>query len=119
LTEKLRFSTDPRSAITVITFEEQMRGWLAEIRLRRQVHQQAPVYERLPTFMDLFRRWEIILFDARAADEFERLRRARVRIGTQDLKIAAIALVHDGLLLSANLKDFRKVPELRVENWLI
>jgi tRNA(fMet)-specific endonuclease VapC len=35
-----------------------------------------------------------------------------------DLKIAAIALVHDALLLSANLRDFRKVPGLRVESWL-
>jgi tRNA(fMet)-specific endonuclease VapC len=35
-----------------------------------------------------------------------------------DLKIAAIALVNQALLLSANLRDFEKVPQLRVENWL-
>ena len=35
-----------------------------------------------------------------------------------DLKIAAIALAHDALLLSANLRDFQAVPDLRVENWL-
>jgi len=46
------------------------------------------------------------------------LRRAKVRIGTMDLKIASIALVHDALLLSANLRDFRQVPGLEVENWL-
>jgi predicted nucleic acid-binding protein len=34
------------------------------------------------------------------------------------LKIAATALVNDALLLSANLRDFQKVPNLRVENWL-
>jgi tRNA(fMet)-specific endonuclease VapC len=47
-----------------------------------------------------------------------RLRRLRIRIGTQDLKIAAIALSRDALLLSANLRDFQRVPGLRVENWL-
>lgn len=47
-----------------------------------------------------------------------RLRKKRVRIDTQDLKIASIALVHDALLLTANLRDFQKVPGLRVENWL-
>ncbi len=62
--------------------------------------------------------WEIIRLDDAAADEFERLRRAGVRVGTQDLKIASIALVHDALLLSANLRHFRRVPGLRVENWL-
>jgi hypothetical protein len=36
----------------------------------------------------------------------------------QDLKIAAIALTHDSLLLSANLRDFEQVPGLQVEDWL-
>jgi tRNA(fMet)-specific endonuclease VapC len=35
-----------------------------------------------------------------------------------DLKIAAIALVNDALLLTANLRDFERVPRLRIENWL-
>ncbi|MCI0680616.1 MAG: hypothetical protein L0Y71_00815 [Gemmataceae bacterium] len=33
-------------------------------------------------------------------------------------EIAAIALAHDTLLLSASLRDFRHVPGLRVENCL-
>jgi predicted nucleic acid-binding protein len=33
-------------------------------------------------------------------------------------KIAALALVHGSLLLSANLRDFERVPGLRVEDWL-
>ena len=35
-----------------------------------------------------------------------------------DLKIASIALANGVLLLSANLRDFEQVPNLRVENWL-
>jgi tRNA(fMet)-specific endonuclease VapC len=50
--------------------------------------------------------WEIVRWSEPAADEFERLRKQRIRIGTQDLKIAAIALATDSLLLSANLRDF-------------
>jgi tRNA(fMet)-specific endonuclease VapC len=57
-------------------------------------------------------------FDEAAAQEFERLRKLRVRIGTMDLKIAAIALANDALLLSANLRDFKKVPGLRIESWI-
>lgn len=41
----------------------------------------------------------------------------RPRIGTMDLKIAAIALANDATLLSRNLRDFGKVPGLRVEDW--
>jgi len=43
--------------------------------------------KRLSKFFDFLREWGIARFDARAADEFERLRRARVRIGSMDLKI--------------------------------
>ena len=43
----------------------------------------------------------------------------KVRIGTMDLRIAAITIAQDGLLLSKNLTDFRKVPGLRVEEWTV
>jgi tRNA(fMet)-specific endonuclease VapC len=57
-------------------------------------------------------------FDKGAANRFKEFRKQKIRIGSQDLKIAAIALSHDALLLSANLRDFRMVPGLRIENWL-
>jgi tRNA(fMet)-specific endonuclease VapC len=53
-------------------------------------------------------------FDEPAAVAFQSLVRARVRIGTMDLKIAAVARSLNATLLSRNLKDFRKVPGLRV-----
>jgi tRNA(fMet)-specific endonuclease VapC len=34
------------------------------------------------------------------------------------LKIASIALANDALLLTANRRDFEKVPGLQLENWL-
>ena len=52
-----------------------------------------------------------------AADLFLQLRRARVRIGSMDLKIAAITLSHGAMLLSRNLTDFQQVPGLHVEGW--
>jgi len=62
--------------------------------------------------------WTVLPFGDQAADRFEDLRRDGVRIGSMDLKIASIALRHEALILSANLRDFRQVSELRVENWL-
>ena len=43
----------------------------------------------------------------------------KIRIGTMDLRIAAITFAHDALLLSKNLTDFRKVPGLHVEDWTV
>jgi len=34
-----------------------------------------------------------------------------------DLKIAAIALSQRGLLLSSNIGDFERAPNLKVEDW--
>ena len=67
--------------------------------------------------LDDFRTIDVLDFDEEAAAELQRLRRMKIRIGTMDLKIAAIALVHDATLLSRNLVDFKKVPGLKVEDW--
>ncbi|MHC5611051.1 MAG: hypothetical protein ACYTXA_08530 [Nostoc sp.] len=42
-----------------------------------------------------------------------------IRIGTQDLRIAAITLSVNGILVTRNRKYFEKVPNLRLEDWTI
>ena len=54
-----------------------------------------------------------------AAQMLRQLQQAKLRIGTMDLKIAAIAIVHQATLLSRNLSDFGQVPHLHVEDWLM
>lgn len=56
--------------------------------------------------------------DAVAA-EFDRLRDNRnpKKIGRGDLLIAAITLANKATLVTRNLKHFRRVPGLQVENW--
>jgi tRNA(fMet)-specific endonuclease VapC len=58
-------------------------------------------------------------FDSAAAEAYDNLRRSRIRIGTMDLKIAAIVISLDATLLSRNQRDFRKVPGLKIEDWTI
>ena len=84
---------------------------------RKPGHDLARV--RLGQLFNVLGDWEIVPFDERAADQFKRLRRQRIRIGTMDLKIAATAISHDALLLSRNLADFRRVDGLRVEDWTL
>jgi tRNA(fMet)-specific endonuclease VapC len=118
LTSQLNAAADQDIATTIITVEEQMRGWLAWINRSDNVHRQVPAYHELLRLFDFFSRWQIIPFDDQAATRFQSLRQQRIRIGTMDLKIATIALVHDALLLSANLRDFQQVPDLRVADWI-
>lgn len=111
-------AADQAFATTDITLEEQARGWLAKVNQARDVANQVPYYERFVGLVAFFSRWQIIPFDDRAAAEFKSLRKQRIRIGAMDLKIASIARVQGAKLLSANLRDFRQVPGLDVENWL-
>jgi tRNA(fMet)-specific endonuclease VapC len=94
-----------------------MRGWLAYLANARTLTKQVEACRRLNRQLDNYRRIQVLEFDAHVATEFQRLQRLRIRIGTMDLKIAAIALAHDATLLSRNLADFKKVPDLRVEDW--
>ncbi|MBI1916617.1 MAG: type II toxin-antitoxin system VapC family toxin [Planctomycetes bacterium] len=118
LASRLGASSDQDIGTTVISLEEQFRGWMALISRVRNVERQTGAYPELVNLFDFFARLTLLPFDGRAAAEFGRLRSAGVRIGSMDLKIASIALVHDAVLLTSNRKDFEKVPGLRFENWL-
>ena len=73
---------------------------------------------RLAKLITYLRTARVVDWNEPAADHFKRLRANRIRIGSQDLKIACIALANDALLLSANIRDFEQVPGLRVADWL-
>jgi tRNA(fMet)-specific endonuclease VapC len=102
---------------TIITYEEQTRGWMAYAARARTVAQEVEAYRKLERHMGIYRLTQVLGFDEGAGAEFQRLRAARVRIGAMDLKIAAIALTRDATVLTRNLKDFSRVPGLRVEDW--
>jgi tRNA(fMet)-specific endonuclease VapC len=78
---------------------------LAAIKRKHDPSDQVLVYHRLGQLWEFFGAWKMLPFDDRAAKLVKKLRKQRVRIGSQDLKIAAIAMTWDALLLSANLRD--------------
>jgi len=61
-------------------------------------------------------------FDRAAADVYGEVRsilhRRGIPIGPHDMLIAAHAIALDVPLATNNLREFRRVPGLRVENWL-
>lgn len=102
---------------TIISYEEQMRGWLARTAQAKTLSERVKSYQLLRKHIETFADFTIFGFDEAASSQFERLRQASIRIGTNDLKIAAICLANDATLLTRNLKDFGKVPGLRAEDW--
>ena len=117
LGRRLAVLPEEEVAVTIITYEEQMRGWLAYVARANTPDRQIEAYRKLRLHIERFRRIPLLNYDAKAAAEFERLRQARVRIGTMDLKIASIALANNAILLTRNLADFNQVSDLRAEDW--
>jgi tRNA(fMet)-specific endonuclease VapC len=102
---------------TIVTYEEQTRGWMAYSARARTIAQHVEAYRKLERHLDIYSRVQVLGFDERAGTEFERLQGLRLRVGTMDLKIAAIALANGATVLTRNVKDFGLVPALRVEDW--
>src|SRR4051794_4219816 len=80
------------AAICPVNIEETMRGRLAQLArvLTGNLHVQA--YANLVAAEQMLRLFPLVPFDARCETQFQQLRAARLRVGTLDLKIAAIAL---------------------------
>ena len=93
-------------SICVISYEEQIRGWTGAIASARTVERQIPFYRELERLLRFYCITPMLPFDMQAAAEFQRLQQARIRIGTMDLKIAAIALVNDSTVLTRNASDY-------------
>lgn len=102
-------------AITVITVQEQMRGRLAEVsRARSDLH---VAYAQLQATVDYFCGLTVLAFDTDAQQQFRQLQSQKIRIGTLDLRIAAIALSQNVTLITRNRRDFEQVPVLQIEDW--
>ena len=117
LLERIRESRQ-EAATTIVTVEEQLRGWLAEIHRLNDPHREILAYERLQRLINFFAAWTVLPWDTQAADLFLRSRREGVRIGSMDLKIASITRAQNATFLTRNATDFDRVPALRHENWL-
>lgn len=106
-------------ATSIIAFEEQVRGWTAYLSKSKTTNQQVDAYLRLRLQLNNYCSIIVLDFDDRAAKVFQDLKSQRLKVGTMDLKMASVALVNNATLLSRNLRDFSRVPNLRVEDWVL
>lgn len=114
-----RMATIPpeKIAISIISYEEQMRGWMAELARLHGVDKQMAGYRRLELLRERYCVTPVLPFNEAALAQFQALWLQRLRIGTMDLKIAAVALANDATLLTRNTSDFGKIPGLKLEDW--
>ena len=108
----------PEVAVTIITYEEQVRGRLSFLSKAKTIDQQVYAYQGLEQLV-LDYQSIVIVFHRIAVLEHQRLRKSYPRLGNMDLKIAAITLTNKAILLTRNESDFRQISELQIENWSV
>jgi tRNA(fMet)-specific endonuclease VapC len=104
-------------SVTIVTAEEQLRGWLKLIRRASSRDRQVAAYQGLRIALGYYGRVRVLDFDVAAATQFEELRNRKIRIGTRDLRIGATVLTAGAVLLTRNRQDFEQIPGLSIEDW--
>jgi tRNA(fMet)-specific endonuclease VapC len=104
-------------AVTVLTVEEQLGGWYAELRRAKSADRLARAYRRLADTVRFLSHLQILTYDEPAMQRFEEFRKHKIRIGRTDLRIAATVLEHGAILVTRNSRDFKQIPGLQLEDW--
>ncbi len=104
--------------ITVITVEEQFRGRLDMIRRADSEAKRIAAYGWMrETTLFFSQISQVLAWSSEAERCHLKLKQQRIRIGAQDLRIAAIALAAGGMVVTRNHRDFGCVPGLSIDNW--
>lgn len=104
-------------AVTIISAEEQLRGWFDAIRQASSGERLLWAYQGLRQAIEYFNTIRVLEFNQDALNRYLAMRGSKLRVGTQDLRIAAVVIAHDGVLVTRNSRDFSQVPGLRTEDW--
>ncbi len=107
-----------RIFLNVVSAFENLRGWFAQVNKQQPTDQLVRVFNRILQLLDYYGRSQVLPYDMAAAMKCEELRQQHRRLGRDDLRIAAIALVQNAILVTQNVNDFAAIEGLRVENWL-
>ena len=112
-----RLPDDDLVVTAIITFDEDLGGWVPACRRAPDGAARARAYTRLQRGLEFYQQWVCLPFDEAAATRFDQLRTQKLRIGTNDLAIAAITLAVRGILVTRNTVDFQRIPGLMLEDW--
>ena len=104
-------------AVAIISVEEQISGWYTMVRRATRPDDLARAYDRLAESVKSLATMHILSFTLAAIHRFEQLKRLKLAVRGNDLRIAAIALEHGAVVVTRNTADFQQIPGLSVENW--
>jgi tRNA(fMet)-specific endonuclease VapC len=106
-------------AISILTVDEQLTGWYTLTRQARRPEEIARAYAHLGEAVVRLGRWHILPYTESAITRVARLKALRLNVRLMDLRIAAVALENQAVVVTRNRRDFGRVPGLSIEDWSV
>jgi tRNA(fMet)-specific endonuclease VapC len=103
--------------VTVITIEEQISGWYTYLRQANNPAAIERAYAELAATVRFLAGFTVLNYTQPAIARFDRLLKQKLQVRAKDLRIAAIALEAGAIVVTANVRDFGRVPGLVIEDW--
>jgi tRNA(fMet)-specific endonuclease VapC len=107
-------------AVPIIVVEEILRGRLNSIRQAEAAKSRLTIeraYELLERTLQAFHDVLVLSYSPAAEALYQEWRGRKLRVGTHDLRIAAICVARSATLATRNRRDFEQIPELSLEVW--
>lgn len=106
-------------ALPVITVKEIWDGWAAVLSKARTPDQVGAAHDRLSATLNELRNWPVVSFSTGAVNRYALLKKQKLNVGANDLKIAAIALEAGAVVVTRNRRDFSRIPGVVIEDWTV
>ena len=107
-------------ATTIVSAMEQVQGRMAQIHRAKTAPEVVRAFARFQEALTFYRTVPMLPYDEAAATHFARLRQVFPHHpGTQDLRIAAIALSRNATLVTRNQRHFQGIAELPLADWSV
>lgn len=103
--------------LTTVTIEEQIEGWAKLTRSARTPQQHESAATFLALLVPSWSKFGLRPMTVSAFARFDQLRKAKLNVGSKDLRIAAIAFELSATVVTRNRRDFGRVPGLSIEDW--
>jgi len=114
-----RIGLEPQGTVgtTPVSLEESLGGWYTYLRKAKTPSAESMAFGELVRTTVGYAQLPFLPLTVAALARANALVRLKMNVKKNDLRIAAIALEAGATVVTANVRDFTRVPGLSVEDW--